>query len=176
MSQDQNANGELEEQRDFESLLLDLSVRFVNVSADQLDQEINEALRHICQFLNLDLGTLWEQSPDESHVLLMTHVYRPLGGAPIPERLDASVYFPWNAAENQARKTVVISSLENLSEETVSCDLASWRYFLLRFRIGWKISILRFTLLGAALADSHGSAGLHPGAFRERGRHRRARL
>ena len=140
MSQDQNANGELEEQRDFESLLLDLSVRFVNVSAERLDQEINDALRHICQCLNLDLGTLWEQSPDESHVLLMTHVYRPLGGAPIPERLDASVYFPWNAAENQARKTVVVSSLENLSEETVSCDLASWRYFDIKSLISIPLS------------------------------------
>ena len=77
MIQDQHENDESGEQRNFESLLLDLSVRFVNVSADQLDQEINDALRHICQCLNLDLGTLWEQSPDESHVLLMTHVYRP---------------------------------------------------------------------------------------------------
>ena len=127
--QGQDEKDGYDERQKFETLLIDLSARFVNVPADQLDSEINDALRRICQCLNLDLGVLWENNLEDPGGFLLTHLYRPLGGPPIPERMDASVYFPWNAAESMERKTVAISSLDDIPLGATACDLESWRHF-----------------------------------------------
>ena len=59
----------LEERLRFETLLAEISSRFVNAPADQIDGEINDAQRRICELLDIDRSTLWqisEQSPGRS--------------------------------------------------------------------------------------------------------------
>ena len=55
---------ELEERLRFETLLAEISARFVNLPADRIDSEIEDAQRRICEFLDLDRSTLW-QVPEE---------------------------------------------------------------------------------------------------------------
>ena len=49
---------ELEERLRFETLLAEISSRFVNVPADNVDNEIEGAQRRLCEFLNLDRSAL----------------------------------------------------------------------------------------------------------------------
>ena len=55
----------LEERLQFETLLADLSSRFVNVPPDQVDREIAEAQSSICECLGIDHSALWQASPDD---------------------------------------------------------------------------------------------------------------
>ena len=48
----------------FESLVADVSARFVNLPADQVDAEIEAAQRQIVEALGLDRSTLFELLPD----------------------------------------------------------------------------------------------------------------
>ena len=47
---------------DFETLIADLSSRFVNLAPDELDHEIEDALRRVCEPLGIDLALLWQWS------------------------------------------------------------------------------------------------------------------
>jgi len=86
---------DLEDRLRFESMLADLSSRFVNLPSADVDHEIEDAQRRICECLGLDVSALWQKSGEEPHDFLMTHLYRALGGPPVPERMDARDYFPW---------------------------------------------------------------------------------
>ena len=46
----------------FEALIADLSSRFVNLAPDELDREIEDALRQVCEPLGIDLAVLWQWS------------------------------------------------------------------------------------------------------------------
>ena len=57
----------LEERLKFERLLGEISGCFVNVPADEVDREIMDAQRRICELLDLDLLVLWQltgEAPD----------------------------------------------------------------------------------------------------------------
>lgn len=53
---------QLEERIRFETLLADLSARFVGLPAEALDREIEDAQRRICETLGLDRSTLGQPS------------------------------------------------------------------------------------------------------------------
>jgi hypothetical protein len=57
-----NPSTELEEHMRFETLLADLSSKFVNLPAGEVDREIMDAERRVCGFLDLDLLVLWQLS------------------------------------------------------------------------------------------------------------------
>ena len=65
---------ELEERSRFETLLAETSTRFVNVPADRIDSEIQNAQRRICEFLDLDRSTLWQSFEGNPGTLLLTHI------------------------------------------------------------------------------------------------------
>ena len=50
---------DLEERLKFETLIADLSTRFVNVAADHVDLEIRHAQQRIVEALDLDRSALW---------------------------------------------------------------------------------------------------------------------
>lgn len=60
---------ELEERLRFEELIADLSLRFVNLPAAKVDEEIQEAIRQIAQCLGLDLIGLWQMKDEAPKVL-----------------------------------------------------------------------------------------------------------
>jgi formate hydrogenlyase transcriptional activator len=110
-------HSELEQRLRFETLLAETSARFINVPADQVDREIEGAQRRICEFLNLDRSALGEAPQQEPGTLLLTHMYQPLGGPPIPERANAREWFPWTTQKVLAGETVTITKMSDLPPE-----------------------------------------------------------
>ena len=107
----------LEERLKFETLLAELSARFVNLPADQIDSAIEDAQRLICEFLDLDRSALWQVPEREPEVLLLTHIHQPQGGPRAPERPNARELFPWTAQKALAGETVMITKMPDLPPE-----------------------------------------------------------
>jgi len=82
----QTTHAELEERLRFETRLAETSSRFVNVPADQVDNEIEGAQRRLCELLDLDRSTLWQVSGKAPVSLLLTHIYPPQGTPPFRSR------------------------------------------------------------------------------------------
>jgi len=119
---------ELEARLRFETLVAELSSKFINIPSSELDREIEDAQRRVCECLGLDLSALWQSSVETPQFLTLTHLYRPLGGPPLPEPMDGSEYFPWCQQQLAAGKLVVVSSLEDLPPEA-DRDKETWRHF-----------------------------------------------
>mgnify|MGYP001557626028 CR=1 FL=1 len=45
---------------EFETLISDLSSSFINLPPGEVDREIEEALRRVCELLGIDLAVLWQ--------------------------------------------------------------------------------------------------------------------
>ena len=101
----------------FKNLLLDLSMKFINLPADEVDHQVEEAQRRICDCIDVDLSALWQWDPGDPGNMTMTHLYRPLGGPPVPERMDAREFWPWCLGLVDAGQAVVVSSLDDLPPE-----------------------------------------------------------
>ena len=111
-------------------MLADVS-EVVNLPSDHVDREIVDAQRRVCEFLGLDISTVWQWAPERPDTLLMTHIYRRLPGPPTPDSFDAQKYFPWALQQLRAGKTLAISSLRNVPAEAKR-DLEVWRHFGLK--------------------------------------------
>ena len=96
------------------------------MSAEQIDSAIQDVQRRVCEFLGLDLSTLWQVSSDNQRVIILTHLYRPLGGPPLPERMEAQEYFPWCLKELADDKVIAISTEDAPAE--AARDQEMWRY------------------------------------------------
>ena len=94
MQDDAADRRECEEQLRFETLLADLSARFVNLPAEQVDSEIQNAQRQLCECLGLDLAVLWQWEVDLPGVFTLTHHYRRGDGPPICRELQAAELWP----------------------------------------------------------------------------------
>lgn len=118
----------LTERLEFETLLSDLSAKFVDVPANRVDAEIVDTQRRVCEFLGLDLAVLWQWSVETPGVMTLTHYYRPLGGPSPPSPMHAHEHFPWSLQQALAGKVVTISSVEDAPAEAVR-DQEMWRHF-----------------------------------------------
>ncbi len=101
----------------FETLLCELSSRFINVPPEAVDHEIEDAQRRICENLDLDLSALWEGTAAGPGDFTLTHFYgRQEDVLPPMRGMSAGEYFPWLLAEMLANRPVAVSSLEELPE------------------------------------------------------------
>jgi signal transduction histidine kinase len=85
----------VQERLRFETLLAELSARFVNLAAGQVDSEIELALRRLVEFLGMDRGGLAELLIDQKQ-LVITHSYH-VPGAPPHTRIILDEQLPWYA-------------------------------------------------------------------------------
>jgi PAS domain S-box-containing protein len=83
----------LDERIRFETLLSRLSATFIHLPADQIDGQVEHALRQIVEFLGIDRSGLAQFSAD-GRELLVTHSYAVPGYAFTP-RVDLAVALPW---------------------------------------------------------------------------------
>ena len=79
---------------EFETLISDLSSRFINVPAGEVDREITDALRRVCESLGIDFAVLWQWSGGASNIIVPTHIFHAQGGLQPPEPLSQEL-FPW---------------------------------------------------------------------------------
>ncbi len=101
----------------FETLIAELSSRFINLSPGDVDREIDVALRRVCQLLGIDLAVLWQWSGAPS-VLRATHFHYAEAGLQPPEPLHQA-QFPWYHEQMVAGLVVCWSSLDDLPAEAV---------------------------------------------------------
>jgi PAS domain S-box-containing protein len=113
----------LEQRLEFETLLSDLSSRFINIPPREVDREILDAQRQICQFLGLDMSSLWQLSPSGSGMLL-THLFRTVEDPPTPEHMASTEFFPWLHGRVLRGLTTSFVSLSELPPEA-AVDRAS---------------------------------------------------
>jgi transcriptional regulator with GAF, ATPase, and Fis domain len=107
----------LEERLKFETLLAEISARFVNLPADRIDSEVEDAQRRICEFIDLDRSTLWQTCEGEPGTLLLTHLHHPSGSLSPPERMIGRDFFPWTTRKALDGETVIISKITDLPPE-----------------------------------------------------------
>jgi formate hydrogenlyase transcriptional activator len=94
----------------FETVLIELSSRFINLPPCDVDREIEDALRRVCEFLGIDFSVLWQWSTSAPGVLAPTHVYLNPGRARPSIALNHE-QFPWVVREILAGRIVALSSL-----------------------------------------------------------------
>ncbi len=143
----EDVKSELPDRLRFESMLADLSSRFVNLDPAQVDKEIVDAQRRVCECLDLDLAALWQLSPTEPGIQRMTHLYRPMGGPPVPDDFDARRYNPWALERLLAGKCISLSSIDEAPAEAAA-DCETWRHFGIRSVFGFPLSAGRDTVFG----------------------------
>ena len=130
---------QLEEQLRFEMLLAEISGRFVNLPVDQVDSEILDAQRRVCECLGLDLSALWQWSMKTPRIVKLTHIYRPLGGPPLPEPMYAHEHFPWCQEQLEAGRIVAVSSINDVPAEAER-DQEVWRHLGIKTTLTFPLS------------------------------------
>ena len=94
-AEDRRVKEDLRERLRFEQLLSDLSARFVNIAPDQVDLEIESALRQILEFFQVDRCGLVRVSAHDNSFRI-SHVAYASDVPPVPENTDLSLnLFPW---------------------------------------------------------------------------------
>jgi formate hydrogenlyase transcriptional activator len=100
----------------FETLLCELSSRFINLAPGDVDREIEAALRRVCEFLGIDLAVLWQWSGSAPDVIAPTHAYFAQEGLQPPEPLRQD-HYPYYVRQMLAGRMVGYSSPEELPAE-----------------------------------------------------------
>jgi PAS domain S-box-containing protein len=130
----------LEEQLRFVMLLSEISARFVNLPANQIDGEIVSAQRRICELLDLERSTLWQACEGEPGMMLLTHWRLPSGSPFPPERMYAHHFFPWTSQKVLDGETVIVSKLTDLPPEA-GRDLETYRAYGTKSTVSVPLSV-----------------------------------
>ncbi len=103
---------------EFETLISDISSRFVNVPPGEVDQGIEDTLRRVCEFLAIDLGVLWQWQSADLDSLMPTHAYASVDREiPPPSEPLHHEQYPWVVEQILEGRMVVVPSLDMLPEE-----------------------------------------------------------
>ena len=109
---------ELEERLRFETLLADLSARFVGLASEALDREIEDAQRRICQTVGLDRSTL-VQSIGPAGARQIKHSWAIAGFKPNP-LVPIGELFPWLWQRVRSRQSFHFTSVDELPTEAAA--------------------------------------------------------
>jgi PAS domain S-box-containing protein len=101
---------------EFETLISDLSSKFINLPPGEVDGAIQNALRSVCEFLAIDYAVLWQWSVAAQDVIAPTHAYPSENGSRLPGPLRQEQY-PWTARQMRAGHVIVLPSLDGLTAE-----------------------------------------------------------
>jgi PAS domain S-box-containing protein len=105
----------LENRLEFETLIADLSSRFINLPPAGVDAEIQNALRRVSEFLDVDQAMVWQWSLDDPDLIEATHYFPAPDGLPAPGPMKQE-HYPWIRGEMLAGRVVVIPSVEDMPE------------------------------------------------------------
>lgn len=101
-----------------ETLLIELSARFISVAPEDMDREIYDAQRKICEYLDFDRSSLFQVPVGDPVELLLTHMYqRPEMPAVPAGQPDIRHLYPWTLEQLRQGKTIIVSKLDSLPPE-----------------------------------------------------------
>ena len=129
-----------EEQLQFEMFIANISTSFINMPAGQIDNAIEEAQRHICECLDLDLCAVWQQVTDDQDKVIMTHLYPQQPILPNPEIFDAVIHYPWFWSQIREGKNVKLSTMLELPLEA-SIDRENCELFGVKSNLSLPLSV-----------------------------------
>jgi len=109
-----HAESALADRLRFETLLSEVSSRFVHVSPDRLASRIEDALNRVLEHLGLDRGVVFELSRDGSHLRALVSVVR-AGKTPPPAEISVDS-LPWVWAQLNRGNIFKFSTLSLLPE------------------------------------------------------------
>ena len=124
---------------EFEALISDLSSRFVNLPPNEVDQQIQDALRRVCELLDIDLSALWQWSAAAPHRVTLSHLYCAPKDLQAPPQLNAE-HFPWVRHQVAQGRSVVCASLAELPSEAAH-DRESARRFGIKSNLTLPLSV-----------------------------------
>jgi len=101
---------QLERRLMFETLLSEISAGLINLPAKQIDEVIQDTQRRVCELEGMDFSALWQLSLEDPRYLYQTHVHRPAGGPPFPEKMEGESNYPWVLEQLKSGKIVAIST------------------------------------------------------------------
>ncbi len=111
----------------FETLISELSSRFVNLRDGEVHDELEDALRRVCEFLGIDLAVLWQWSVTAQDSAVPTHAYPALAALRLPEATLQGQY-SWTVEQMRAGRVVAFRALEELpAEAAVDLEYAQRR-------------------------------------------------
>jgi len=119
-----------EERLRFETLLAEISGRFVNRTGNQIDEEIENSLESICRSLGIDHSSIY-QVTDNPEILVKTHLFRDVALPQPPELFEAGKFFPWCLKKLMAGEIVNLPSTRNAPAEAV-IDRQIWETYQIR--------------------------------------------
>jgi len=117
-----STNGELStqalaEQLKFETMLAEVSAIFISHPADQLDGQIKEGQKRICEALGLDHSTLAQMSTEQNK-LVITHAWTAEGFEALSALTQSDV--PWMTRSLLSGQRVSFSRIDDLPEEATT--------------------------------------------------------
>jgi PAS domain S-box-containing protein len=130
----------LEQRLRFETLLSEISARFINLPVDRIDSDVVDAQRRICELLGIDRSSLWQVGEGDPGALRLTHWRLPSGSPSPPQQMDAHDFFPWTERKILDGETVVISKLTDLPPEA-GRDLESYRAYDTKSTVSVPLSV-----------------------------------
>ena len=125
-----------EERREFEQLVAELSVQFINLPVDRVPGAIQDALRRIGEGLELDRCNFFRIQPDGMVIDPVSWV-RP-GLPPVPAAVDAKESFPWALERVRTGEVLCLSTLDDVPSPI---DRESYRSFGIRSDVTVPLSI-----------------------------------
>ncbi len=139
-TENKRAEEALKERLRFERLLSNVSARFINLAPDQIDREIQNALRQILEFFQVDRCGLVRVSVDDKFFRI-THVVYASDIPRLPENTDLPItMFPWVYEKLTKRHEVV--SFTTRDELPGEAAIDKQTYERLEIRSGLNIPIL----------------------------------
>ena len=111
------AERELQERLRFEELLSDVSARLVSVPAGEVGAEIEDLLRRLAEFLDIERCVVYEADQDGSG-FRATHTWTADGAAPITSGV-VDDQFPWARERIGQGKVIAFSDPDELPPEAV---------------------------------------------------------
>jgi formate hydrogenlyase transcriptional activator len=126
------------ERLDFEQLIGELSMRFIDVPPDDLDAAIQGAQRRIVEALGFDGSTLCQLGEDGD--LVQTHSWWCPEVAGLPKHMSARESFPWMLEKLRGGELVCLSSPDELPD---GVDRASLLRFEIKSTVAVPLSVAR---------------------------------
>jgi len=143
---------EIEKRLRFESLLTEISTRYINMPANQVDAEIVNDQRRICEFLGLDLSALWQWTDDSPRFLTLTHLHSIPEGPAQPVGIDAQESFPWQLQKMLEGETLALNT-EDMPPEAAR-DIESLRHYGVKSSVVIPLSAGGGPLIGVLSFDT----------------------
>ena len=110
---DDSLRAVLEDRLRFETLIADLSARFVNLDSDLIDGVIQDAQRRLVEALDLDRSSLFQFSDNGAEVVF-THYWSRPGFPPPPRTSNPAELYPWATARIRNGEMLCFSSVNEL--------------------------------------------------------------